>query len=166
MLKIGLRAHNLPNEEESVVLVEHIYTNFGGHTAEEIKLAFEMAMAGKLELKPDEINCYENFSCLYFSRIMNAYRGWSSQAFKQLKTEPPPPIKIYSDQETEDLYRGDIEAFYQRLRNGRVPHALPDYFKPTLVKDGLMGKEEKLADFFTNRLGKGFENIYVKAEPI
>lgn len=77
----------------------------------------------------------------------------------------PPPVKIYSDKELDDLHRGDIEAFYQRIRNGRVPYSLPEYFKPILVKDGLMKQEETLADFFQNRLGKGIENVYVKSEP-
>lgn len=77
----------------------------------------------------------------------------------------PPPVKIYSDKELDDLHRGDIEAFYQRIRNGRIPYSLPEYFKPILVKDGLMKQEETLADFFQNRLGKGIENVYVKSEP-
>lgn len=126
-----------------------------------------MAMAGNLALKPDEVNCYENFSCAYFSRIMTAYRSWSAQAFQQLKLEDPPPMKVYTEKELDNLHRGDVEAFYQRCRNGVIPHSnyLPQYFKDILVKDGLMKPEDHLEVFFQNRLGKGIEKIYEKVDP-
>lgn len=84
----------------------------------------------------------------------------SAQEERQ-KAKPLEP-KIYKDAELDDLHRGDIEAFYQRIRGGRVPYALPEYFKVILVKDGLMKEGDTLAEFFMNRLGKGIENIYVK----
>lgn len=164
MLKLGIRANNLPGKEETAVLFDHIIENYGGNRIEEIKLAFEMAIAGKLDIETKEVNAYENFSCLYFSKIMNAYRLWSAEAIKQVRIDPPPPQKLYTDQENEDLVRGDIEAFYQRCLAGRVPYALPDYFKPMLVKDGLMKESETLVEFFQYRLNNGVKNIYVKKD--
>lgn len=84
-----------------------------------------------------------------------------SHAYEERKA-PPPDQVILTDEQLEDIQRGDIENFYQRIRDGRVPHNLPDYFKPVLVKDGLMKQEDDLSSFFVQRLGKGFENIYVK----
>jgi hypothetical protein len=162
MLKLGIRANNLPGQEETAVLFNHIIENYGGNRIEEIKLAFEMAIAGKLDIETKEVNAYENFSCLYFSKIMNAYRMWSAEAVKQIRIDPPPPLKIYTDQENEDLIRGDIEAFYQRCLAGRVPYALPEYFKPMLVQDGLMKEGETLVEFFQYRLNNGVKNIYIK----
>lgn len=81
MIKIGLRAQNWPTDEEKLVLIEHIVSNYGGHTLQEIKLAFDMAIADRLEV---EVNSFENFSCLYFSTIMNAYRLWAKNEVKQL----------------------------------------------------------------------------------
>ncbi len=89
MLKIGLRAENLPSREEKAVLIDHIITSYGNHTVEEIRLAFEMALANKLNLSEKEIVCYENFSCLYFSKIMNAYRAWAIEAHKFLSNKKP-----------------------------------------------------------------------------
>lgn len=163
MVKIGLRANNWPNELEKLILIQHILEYFGGHTIDEIKLAFDMAITGKLDI--DDVSCYENFSCAYFSKIMIAYRQWSAEAVRGLKIDVPPPMKIYSDQELENIYRGDIEAFYQQCRAGIVPYSLPEYFKPILVKDGLMKEDESLSQFFMVRLGKGSQNIYVKNEP-
>jgi len=99
MIKVGIRANNLPNDIEKEVLIEHIITNYGNHTPMEIKLAFDMAIAGKLDdmdkkgnLIDLDINCYENFTCLYFSKIMNSYRMWARQTHNQLKKDYPKMI--------------------------------------------------------------------------
>ena len=87
MLKVGLRAANLPNKEETAVLIEYIFTNFGNFRHGEIKLAFDLALSGRLNLDRKEVSCYENFSCLYFSNIMIAYREWSREAVKNVSRE-------------------------------------------------------------------------------
>lgn len=80
MIKIGLRAQNFPNDLEKLILVEHIQQEFGGHHLQEIKVAFDLAIGRKLEV---EVNCYENFSCVYFTNIMLAYRDWSREMYEQ-----------------------------------------------------------------------------------
>ncbi len=76
MLLVGLRANNMPTEEESFVLINFIKSNFGNVTLAEIKLAFDMAVAGKLGI---DAKCYENFSCEFFGRIMARYLEFSAQ---------------------------------------------------------------------------------------
>ena len=87
MLKVGLRAANLPNDEERQILIDHISKYYGNHTPEEIKYAFDLALTDKLELDAKEVTCYENFSCLYFSTIMNAYRKWFNNEARQGRIE-------------------------------------------------------------------------------
>jgi hypothetical protein len=82
MLMVGLRGSNVPQNEEKGILMSFIVNNYGGHTASEIKLAFTMAVNGSLGLDQKEVVCYENFSILYFSGIMNAYREWAKEAVK------------------------------------------------------------------------------------
>jgi len=89
MVKVGLRAQNFPTDGEKQVLLEHIISQYGNHTPEEIKLAFDMAIIGKLEIDEKNVTCYENFSCLYFSTIMNAYRRWARETHSQLKKDYP-----------------------------------------------------------------------------
>jgi len=95
MLLVGIRSANMPNQMEFDVLKNFIQNNYGGHTVAEIRLAFEMAITGKLGV---ESNCFENFSCQYVSGIMNAYRKWASQEIKQLPKKedlpqlPPAPV--------------------------------------------------------------------------
>jgi hypothetical protein len=76
MLLVGLRANNMPTEEESFVLINFIQTNFANVTIAEIKLAFDMAVAGKLGI---DAKCYENFSCEFFGRIMARYLEFSAE---------------------------------------------------------------------------------------
>lgn len=76
MVLVGLRGNNMPSEEEKFVLLNFIRSNFGNQTPEEIKLAFEWAVSGKLNI---DAKCYENFSCEYFSRIMKAYIDYARQ---------------------------------------------------------------------------------------
>lgn len=95
MVKIGLRDQNWPVEEEKALLLSHIIKEYGNHTVAEIALAFDMAIGGKLCVDTDkgsapvDANCYENFSCLYFSSIMNAYRKWAAEAYRQNVPEVP-----------------------------------------------------------------------------
>lgn len=159
ILKLGLREKNLPGPEEKNILILHIVSNFGGHRLDEINLAFDMAINGKLEI--DDPNPYENFSCAYFSKIMNAYQSWSKQAYVSIKQIPDQ--RIYKQQQLDDFARRDIEIAYQLMRNGKVPYGLPEYFKDLLVKDGLMKPEDDLSAFFVQRLGRNVENIYVPA---
>ena len=76
MVLVGLRGNNMPTEEEKFVLLNFIRSNFGNQTLEEIKLAFELAVSGKLGI---DAKCYENFSCEYFGRIMKAYIDYARQ---------------------------------------------------------------------------------------
>lgn len=82
MLMVGLRGANMPTDEEKFVLLAFIKSNYGNQTPEEIAIAFEMAVAGKLNT---DCKCYENFSCEYFGRIMNAYIEYARQETKLVK---------------------------------------------------------------------------------
>lgn len=91
---IGLR--KLPSGELKEFLHAFIRQQYGGHTAAEIRLAFEMAVTGKLDVDPV---CYENFSPLYFASIMNAFRPWAVKTFNKLPLEP----KAYTKDEIVDI---------------------------------------------------------------
>lgn len=102
MVKVGLRAQNFPTDGEKQVLIEHIISQYGNHTPEEIKLAFDMAIIGKLDIDEKNVTCYENFSCLYFSTIMNAYRKWARETHSQLKKDFPKMIEQQTTLTDED----------------------------------------------------------------
>lgn len=163
MLKIGIRAQNLPNDLEKLILYQHIVENFSGNKLDEIKLAFDMAIGGKLDIEEKEIPCYENFSCLYFSKIMNAYRKWSAQAYRQVEKtiEVPPEQKIFSKEELEDSEREDVERQFSLFLKGHKLKGL-EFNRSILEKDGLIKEGENIIDFFKRRVVGGIPNIYTK----
>ena len=104
MLLVGLRGNNLPTEEEKFVLTNFVRSNFGNQTTEEIKIAFEMAVAGKLNI---DAKCYENFSCEYFGRIMNAYLEYARQEIKNL---PKPIEQVKEKPSDQELKKQAIDT--------------------------------------------------------
>lgn len=89
---IGIRAQNLPAAEEKAFLHAYIFEHYGNHSPQEIRLAFDMAVQGRLDLDPSQVVCYENFSPLYFATIMRAYRAWASQEARKIETPEPEPL--------------------------------------------------------------------------
>lgn len=77
------------------------------------------------------------------------------------RNAPPPAMKIYTEEENNNLYRELTEGFYQRIRKGIVEE-IPDYTRAILVKDGMIKDGGEADLFFTWKLGNGAKNIYVK----
>lgn len=135
IMKVGLRAANWPTDVEKALLIQHIVTNYGGHTIEEIRLAFDMAITGKLELK--DASCYQDFSCLYFSTIMNAYRLWAKEEYKQLNTgfvAIQEPKESLSDKAMSDW----LAEIRDRLKAGNYPVS----FMPLQLYEWMKGRGE------------------------
>lgn len=95
--------------------------------------------------------------------VMKPYmsdRKYLSHEAEERKVEPP-PTKIYTDEENDNLHRELTELFYQRLRSGKV-EPIPMYCYPILVKDGLMKIGEDPNEFFVNALNSGRKGLYQK----
>lgn len=161
MVKIGLRAQNFPSAEETSVLLAHIIENFPGNRVEEIKLAFDMCISGKLDLDTADTKCYENFSCLYFTTVMSSYQRWASQAIVHIKPKEMPEQKIFTDKELEDSQREDAERQYQLfLKN--IPPRSTEINKAILEKDNIINKAETVLELFKRKKDAGYKNIYIK----
>lgn len=102
---IGLRPVNFPQGIEIDFLVQYILKNFAGHTNQEIRLAFDLAVAGRLSLDLRDVNCYENFSVAYFARIMQAYIAWARETYTLLPDKRP--LKTRTAEE-EAVWRLDL----------------------------------------------------------
>lgn len=164
MMKIGLRAQNVPNDLEKLVLYEHIVANYGGHRLNEISLAFDFLLRGELADADGEVveaNCYENFSCLYFSKVMNAYRHWSSQEVKFVSPTTKEEQKIFTQDELDDYAREEAEWTYQMYLKG-FEITYPEGIRTILEKDGLIKKEELVMDFFKRKAENLKANIYTR----
>lgn len=115
MLMVGLRGANMPTDEEKFVLLAFIKSNYGNQTPEEIAIAFEMAVAGKLNT---DCKCYENFSCEYFGRIMNAYIEYARQETKLVKRQEIEEKKpVPSDAELKQLAIYNVNAYVAKIKS-------------------------------------------------
>lgn len=170
MLKVGLRAANIPNDEETGIMIAHIIENYGQHSIQEVMLAFDMAISGKLDVDPV---CYENFSCLYFSSIMNAYRKWAIQAYDQVIREPQP----YNEKQLgmKVHWGGEIETTYQQIKSGKFISyvTFPVEFYDQLCEDGFIEREPYLSadqkkklvfDLFKKAIDLKKEALYVRSD--
>jgi hypothetical protein len=114
MLMVGLRGANMPTDEEKFVLLAFIKSNYGNQTPEEIAIAFEMAVAGKLNT---DCKCYENFSCEYFGRIMNAYIEYARQETKLVKRpqlEEKKPTPTDAELKADAVY--NVNAYIAKIK--------------------------------------------------
>lgn len=112
--KVGLRAANFPDGLEKDVLINHIKNNYGSHTIEEIILAFDKAIAGELEC---QVNHYENFSCMYFSQVMNAYRIWARERYKELPKEKPKELTAPPEPVTDEEWIEIGQGLWKSTKN-------------------------------------------------
>lgn len=152
----------IPDAELLNILVDQflkkLVENYSNMNPEEIEYAFRKEGTTKPDWgKQMNLALIDDVLIPYLNNRFNLSRD------EELKSKSIEP-KIYTEAENEDLMRGDIEAFYQRCIAGRVPYALPDYFKPVLVKDELIKESETLVEFFQHRLNSGVKNIYIKKE--
>ena len=164
MVKAGLRANNFPNGFETLFLYEHITQNYPGNRLDEIKLAFEMAVMGTLNDetgKPLDANCYENFSCGYFSKIMNAYRRWASEEYRMAVKDKPPPQRIFTDTELDDSAREMVQIQFKLFLSGNEVK-FPQTNEAILLKDGLLNPGESVVGLFNRKAEQGHTNIYTK----
>lgn len=123
MVLVGLRANNMPTDEEKFVLLNFIKLNYGNFGVAEIKIAFEMAVAGKFQI---DVKCYENFSCEYFGRIMNAYSEFARnetfilmQKSQESSTlpEPTPDEQKLQAIESLNFYADRMKALMEKKKD-------------------------------------------------
>jgi hypothetical protein len=116
---IGLRAEQIPADEEKGFLIQYIVENYGGHTADEIKLAFKMAIQGKLKIDNKDVKCYGIFSPMYFTTVMDAYREWAREQIILLDAPEIPKEPSVKEKAVINLeYAGFL---LNLLKNGLLP---------------------------------------------
>ena len=165
MILVGLRGNNLPTDEEKLVLISFIKSNFANQTIAEIKLAFEMAVAAKFQV---DVKTYENFSCEYFARILNAYLNFArtetrSIAKQEEAAKPKPCDSVLKAQsiETANMYAQEIckaqkaKAEFKWIAGGL--HILYDYLEEFEIYKTHIDDKRRIADKFKNLKGEEFK---------
>lgn len=121
MLLVGISEQRIKDYSnlEKQILINYIRKHFPGHTCDEIRLAFEKAIAGELNIEMKDVKAYNNFSVLYFGSIMRAYREWAKvemnegQVPQVDRTEAPaailsPEEQVAHDKESYEFWKTEI----------------------------------------------------------
>lgn len=119
-MMVGLRAANLPTLMESEFLIAFAVRNFGSNTLGEVSLAFELAIGRRLEIRSEDVICYENFTVEYFGRIMAAYRSWAN----------PRAAQVHSHKALEKAHAAEVD----QLRRREINHEYMIYLHKILTK--------------------------------
>ncbi len=134
---VGLRPHHWPVEQEKEDLHNYIRLKYGKKTLSELILAFDLAINNELDLKPEDIKVYDQFTIAYLAQIMTGYKKWLSQQSKQVKKPLAlPEVRILTPEEKDEWIEEWIQKeeinielipviFYERLiESGKIP--VPD----------------------------------------
>ena len=93
-----------PDTEEMVVIEDFIRTSYPLFTVEEFRLAFKMAVQGKLDCSTEH---YEKFSPKFIGQVMSAYTKKALEVRKMIKP-------IINEIEPPKLSDDDIVSFTQK----------------------------------------------------
>jgi hypothetical protein len=95
---------NYPDKEEMVIIEDFIRTSYPLYTIQEFRIAFKMAVQGKLDCSTDH---YEKFSPKFIGQIMSAYTKKANEVRKIAKP-------ILKELETPKLTDDEIILFTQK----------------------------------------------------
>jgi hypothetical protein len=99
---IGLTKY--PDKDEMIVIEDFIRTSYPLYTIEEFRIAFKMAVQGKLECSTEH---YEKFSPKFIGQVMAAYTKKALEVRKMIKP-------IINEIEPPKLSDDDIVSFTQK----------------------------------------------------
>ncbi len=122
MLIVGIPEAKFPGRLETQVMLNYIKKNYPGHTCDEIRLAFDKAIAGELPIEMKDVKAYNNFSVLYLGSIMRAYREWAKTEYNEGnvptvdRNELPAPQLTQEEQEAQ--WRETYEFWKTEILSG------------------------------------------------
>jgi hypothetical protein len=142
---IGIRRENLPTGESALIICDQIRANHGTLTIKELRLAFEMAAALKLDFNP---HSFQNVSALYVNDLLTAYKRWSTNAYLMLRpgadresetAQPDYSPRIY-ERLPVSVIRAKINHGYQNMLSGVMTNwrYIPYDWWHVCVEDGFI----------------------------
>lgn len=100
---VGLRSHHYPTGQEKQDLHDYLRLKYAKKTLSELVLAFDLAINNELELKPDDVKVYDQFTISYLAQIMGAYKKWLYDQSKLVKKDYPKMVAEKITLEDEEM---------------------------------------------------------------
>lgn len=137
---VGLRPQHFPSGQEKQDLHDYLRMKFGKKTLSELVLAFDLAINNELDIKPDDVKIYDQFTIAYLALVMGAYKKWlyNQWLYKQSKSEKPKP----GIEEKKTLTNEEWEEWLVDIRGyefNKIPALCYDY----LVMSGKINPSTK-----------------------
>jgi hypothetical protein len=146
---------NYPDKEEMIVIEDFIRTSYPKYTVQEFRVAFKMAVQGKLDCSTDH---YEKFSPKFIGQVMVAYTKKANEVRKNLKPilsaiEPPKltdeEIVSFTQKEWLESSRNDFNKVFNAdkvfeilLKSGKLSFETEEMLK--IVQTVRMDNQYKL----------------------
>lgn len=140
-LIIGLRPQHFPTEYETQFLISYIKEHHGNKGIGELYFAFQLAVQDKLEV--ESVNPYDQFSVIYFERIMIAYRSYLNKKYIEESNIRKEPMQIEYKMTNEEKWE-EIKRWKEKSEiNIRL---IPIYLYEWLEEFGeiMLDKDEKI----------------------
>ena len=132
---VGLRPQHYPSLDEKKNLHDYIRLKFANKTLSELVLAFDLAINNELDLKPDDIKIYDQFTIAYVAQIMAAYKTWLYKVHKDWKVK-----KDYPKMVEEKKYLSD-EEWDEWIEEWRQKEEINIELIPVIFYDHLINKK-------------------------
>ncbi len=127
---IGLQKEFLPTGAQRAVLIDFVKLKLANYTANEIKIAFQMAIAGDFKV---DLECYGQFSSKYLMSIFNAYLEHRNKIALELEREKKKLESIVDPEEEQrkidEFFKASCEIYRESKDefNGTKYHASAIY---------------------------------------
>ena len=160
-INLGIRPDNYPDKYMTAAIVDAIKTNHGTLKIKELKLAFDMAAALKLDFDP---RTFQHISPLYMNELLTAYKKWAASTYKYLRPDgdinaeadkPDWSYKIYR-RLPGGVLRGEIQQGYENFLRGILTDRryIPYEWWAQLVIDGYIEHDEDATVFENVRVNQ------------
>ena len=131
----------LPNNEETLILVDFIKNDLKKYYLEEMVLAFKLALKGEIEA---DLNHYNTFSVNYLCRVMRVYEKWRQKNYKPKQNIMINEKNSLSDEEKEQIVKeGLVDEYTHYKLKKEFKSICPQIYLDYLWKNKLIKPTEK-----------------------
>jgi hypothetical protein len=93
-------------------------------------------------------------------KVLWPYEIKRREAGRLVERMQQPKTKPWSDEDIKNLYRSQIEEYFQALKKGYYP-IRHKYYEETLREDGMIPESENMDEFLVRKLATA-NNLYLK----
>ena len=160
-IQMGMKIDKMGEGVFMAVHVENLRQHHATIRLKELKLAFEMASAFKLDFDP---KTYQSFSPMYVNELLTAYVKWAKQTLTYLKPGSDPSLENDKPDWSYHIYRrlpggvlrGEIQQGYENFLRGILTDRryIPYEWWAQLVLDGYIEHDDDATVFENVRVNQ------------